>query len=172
MPDRDDALVAAAPFVVAVRDVAIEQGLVGTVGTLRVHPGAPSVVPGRVVMDVELRSTDEARLDAAEQEITRRAAGMGGDAVRLSAKAPAPFAPPLLAALEDVCRATGLEHRRMWSGAGHDAGVLTAITDAAMLFVPSRDGVSHNPAEFTEPGDCVRGAQALLDWIVAIDGAR
>ncbi|WP_259313966.1 Zn-dependent hydrolase [Capillimicrobium parvum] len=172
MQDRDDALVAAAPFVVAVRDIAIEQGLVGTVGTLRVHPGAPSVVPGRVVMDVELRSTDETRLDAAEEQLARRAAGMGGEAVRLSAKAPAPFAPPLLAMLEDVCRASGLEHRRMWSGAGHDAGVLTAITDAAMLFVPSRAGISHNAAEFTEPRDCVRGARALLDWIVAVDGAR
>jgi N-carbamoyl-L-amino-acid hydrolase len=171
MDAREDALVAAAPFVGAVREIAVDHEVVGTVGTLRVHPGAPSVVPGRVEMDVELRSTAVAQIDAAERDLLRRAAEMGGEALRVSTKAPAPFAENLLARLEDVCRDAGLGHMRMWSGAGHDAGVLTAITDAAMLFVPSRAGVSHNPAEHTDREDCVRGAQALLDWVLAIDRA-
>jgi beta-ureidopropionase / N-carbamoyl-L-amino-acid hydrolase len=171
MDARQDALVAAAPFVGVVRDVAVDHEIVGTVGTLRVHPGAPNVVPGRVEMDVELRSTAVAQIDAAERGLLRRAAELGGEAVRVSTKAPARFAEPLLAQLEDVCRDAGLDHMRMWSGAGHDAGVLTAITDAAMLFVPSRAGISHNPAEHTDREDCVRGAQTLLDWVVAIDGA-
>ena len=171
MDARDDALVAAAPFVIAVRDAAVRHGVVATVGTLRVHPGAPNVVPGRVDLDVELRGTSVDRVAAAEADLLELAGTARATATRVSQKPPVAFSPMLLDCLEDVCRSAGVASLRLSSGAGHDAGVLATITDAAMLFVPSRHGISHSPDEHTGSDDCVRGAQALLDWLVAVDAA-
>lgn len=169
MAARDDALVSAAPFVPAVRDAAVRHGIVATVGALRVHPGSPNVVPGRVVLDLEMRSTDERRLTAAEEELRGTAAAAGGHMRRLSAKPPQAFSADLVEALERAAGLLGLSCRRLWSGAGHDAGVLAAVTNAGMLFVPSRGGISHSVEEFTEPEDCVNGAEVLLQAILELD---
>lgn len=169
MAARDDALVSAAPFIVAVRDAALRHGVVATVGTLRVRPGAPNVIPGSVELDLEMRSTGDARLTATEQELERIAAAAGGAMRRISAKPPQAFSEEPLACLERASARLGLPCRRMWSGAGHDAGVLAAVTDAAMLFVPSRGGLSHSAGEFTAHADCVNGADVLLQAIVELD---
>lgn len=169
MAARDDALVSAAPFIVAVRDVAVAHDVVATVGALRVRPGAPNVIPGRVELDLELRSPDDARLAGAEDELGRRAAAAGGELRRLSAKPPQPFSAELVDGLERVSGRLGLPCRRLWSWAGHDAGVLAAVTDAAMLFVPSRGGVSHSVRELTAHEDCVAGATVLLHAIAELD---
>src|SRR5690606_15598841 len=89
MDGRRDALVMAAPFVLAVREIAVEHGIVGTVGTLRVSPGASNVIPGQVELTAEIRGLDETTLDAAEAALRARAEATGATFTRMSAKEPA-----------------------------------------------------------------------------------
>jgi N-carbamoyl-L-amino-acid hydrolase len=164
MDRRQDALVAAAPFVLWVREVAMRHGVVGTVGNLTVHPGASNVIPGRVELTVEIRGLDEAVLDQAEADLRSQ-----GDLRLLSRKPPVGCAPTLLDALEGACSGLGFKSRRMPSGAGHDAMCIAALCPVAMLFVPSVGGVSHSPREFTKPEDCVNGARVLLAGLIDLD---
>jgi beta-ureidopropionase / N-carbamoyl-L-amino-acid hydrolase len=169
MAGRRDALVMAAPFVVGVRDAALEAGVVGTVGVLRAQPGTPNVIPGRVELEAEIRGLDEAVLDRVESELGAIAGGQGGSLRRTSAKAPVRSNPGLVEALESACGALGLPCRRMASGAGHDAMVIGEFIPQAMVFVPSRWGVSHSPEEFTPPERCVDGARVLLHALLGLD---
>jgi N-carbamoyl-L-amino-acid hydrolase len=169
MDARDDALLAALPIVAAVRDVAVEHGIVGTVGTLQVLPGSSNVVPGRVEMSAEMRTLDDALLDRAEDTLAARVASGRGTMSRLSAKAPVPSSPRVMGAVEAALEGMDEPWRRMPSGAGHDAMCMAAITDVAMLFVPSRDGVSHSPHEHTERRHCLLGATALLRALLQLD---
>ena len=169
MRDRRDALVMAAPFVTAVRDVSASHGIVGTVGALRVQPGSPNVIPGRVEIDVEIRSVDEELLARAEHDLRESAGEQDAAFVRLSAKAPMPFSPVVIEAVQRATVAAGLSYTRLWSGAGHDAGLMASLTDAGMIFVPSRGGVSHSPAEFTADRDCIAGADVLLLAVADLD---
>ncbi len=171
MAARRDALVAAAPFVVAARDVAVDHGIVATVGTLRVSPGAPNVIPGQVRMDVELRSAEEGLLEAAERDLSGLASAGGGELKRLSATPPLHFSESVRARLDAVCVRLGRSHRRVWSGGGHDAGLLASVTEAAMVFVPSRGGFSHSRRELTDPEHCAAGAEVLLAGILDLDRA-
>jgi N-carbamoyl-L-amino-acid hydrolase len=169
MEGRRDALVSAAPFVTAVRDVALAHGIVGTVGALRLKPNSPNVVPGEVVLSAEIRGLDEEALDRAEEELAGIAAGYRAAFERTSYKPPAVSDPVLLDALEAACKELDLTFKRMPSGAGHDAMCMDAITRQAMLFVPSRNGVSHSPDEYTDPESCVAGACVLLAALARLD---
>jgi N-carbamoyl-L-amino-acid hydrolase len=169
MAGRRDALVLAAPFILAVRDTALARGIVGTCGTLRVEPGAPNVIPGRVEIGVEIRGLDEAVLDAAEADLTRAATATGGHLRRTAYKEPVRSDPAVLDALAAACAGLGLAARRLPSSAGHDAMCIAAIAPQAMLFVPSRGGVSHAPAEDTAPADCINGARVLLAALLRLD---
>jgi N-carbamoyl-L-amino-acid hydrolase len=170
MADRRDALVMAAPFVGGVREVAVANRVVGTVGTVRVHPGAANVIPGRVELGCEIRSLDEPALDRAELELHDLATACGGRLAGISAKAPVRSAPDVMEALVSACLASGERWRTMSSGAGHDAMCMAALTRQAMLFVPSRGGVSHSPDEHTEPEHCLLGAGTLLAALLELDG--
>jgi N-carbamoyl-L-amino-acid hydrolase len=170
MDRRQDALVAAVPLVPFVRDLAVDLGIVGTVGNLRVLPGSPNVIPGRVEIEIEFRGGDQAALLRAEDRL--RATVDQDPAMELtpvSAKPPQPFSESLLEALERSSDDLRLDRTRLWSGAGHDAGVLATVMNAAMLFVPSRDGISHSPDEFTEHRHCVAGADVLLNALIDLD---
>jgi N-carbamoyl-L-amino-acid hydrolase len=169
MADRRDALVMAAPFIMAVRDTAVAHGIVGTVGTLQLRPGAPSVIPGRVDLSVETRGLEEPVLDEAEAELERRAREAGADFGCYSAKPPAMSDPRLVAVLTEACDELGLPFQLMSSGAGHDAMCIAHIAPQAMLFVPSRDGISHSPEEYTDPESCVAGARVLLAALLKLD---
>jgi N-carbamoyl-L-amino-acid hydrolase len=169
MADRRDALVMAAPFIMAVRDTAVAHGIVGTVGTLQLRPGAPSVIPGRVDLSVETRGLEERVLDEAEAELERRALEAGADFGCYSAKPPAMSDPRLVAVLTEACDELGLPFRLMSSGAGHDAMCIAHIAPQAMLFVPSRDGISHSPEEYTDPESCVAGVRVLLTALLKLD---
>ncbi len=169
MVGRRDALVMAAPFITQVRDVAVRRGIVGTIGSLRVQPGAPNVIPGYVELDVETRSLRESELDAAEAELAGLAAAAGAEWRQVGRKPPVESHPRLLAALGAACEELGLPYRRMPSGAGHDAMCIAAIAPQAMLFVPSRGGISHSPQEFTGPEECVNGARVLLAALLKLD---
>lgn len=169
MAGRRDALVMAAPFVLGVRDAAVAAGIAGTVGVARVSPGAPNVIPGRVELEAEIRGLDEAVLDRVEAGLAELTERHGGTLARNSAKPPVHADPALLAALEQACEALGLAWRRMPSGAGHDAMVIGERIRQAMVFVPSRDGVSHSPDEYTPPERCADGARVLLRALLALD---
>jgi N-carbamoyl-L-amino-acid hydrolase len=169
MAGRRDALVAAAPFVSGVPDVAASAGVVATVGVLRVHPGAPSVIPGLVEMEVDVRGQDEEALDRAESALTRLAERHGGELRPTSSTAPVRSGAVVAAALEAAARDLGLPCRRMWSGAGHDAMVIGEHIPQAMAFVPSRGGISHAPEEFTPADRCVDGARVMLRALQLLD---
>jgi beta-ureidopropionase / N-carbamoyl-L-amino-acid hydrolase len=169
MAERRDALVMAAPFVLGLREAVERAGIVGTIGALRLEPNAPNVIPGRVELSAEIRGLDEPVLDRVEAELADLAAAHGGGWRRLGAKEPVRSDPGLMAALEAACDDLGLGWRRMPSGAGHDAVAIAAIAPVAMLFVPSRGGISHSPEEHTEAQDCVNGARALLRALLEVD---
>jgi N-carbamoyl-L-amino-acid hydrolase len=169
MADRRDALIMACPYVLAVRDIAIAHGVVGTVGKLDLHPGAPSVIPGRVDLSVETRGLDETRLDAAEAVLSDAAAAMAGEFSLISSKPAIRCDHRLLQELITACTELGVEYKRLPSGAGHDAMCIARIAPVAMLFVPSRGGISHSADEYTDPESCVTGARVLLHALMRID---
>ncbi len=136
-----------------------------TVGRLRVFPNAPNSVPERVRFSIDMRHPEEDTLE--RQTGTIRAtcdAHAGACSVRLSEIAkrpPCAFDAPTVRVLEATAEALGVPHRTMSSGAFHDAQALQAVAPTAMLFVPCRDGISHNPAEYAEPDDLAAGARVL-----------
>jgi N-carbamoyl-L-amino-acid hydrolase len=171
MADRRDALVMAAPFILSVRDIAVAQGIVGTVGTLHLKPGAPNVIPGRVELSIETRGLSEAKLDAVEAELAQQAQAAGAQLSPFSRKPPVESDPRLVDILTAACDELRLPYQRMPSGAGHDAMCIAHIAPQAMLFVPSRSGVSHSPDEYTNPESCIAGARVLLAALLKLDAS-
>ena len=169
MERRQDALVAAAPFVPFVRETAIANRIVGTIGKVDVHPGAPNVIPGQVDLNVEIRGLDEAVLDHAAEQLRAKAEAVGGTITQLSAKPAVRCNAQLTTALCAACEALDMDYLRMPSGAGHDAMNIAFICPIAMLFVPSQGGVSHAPDEYTRPEDCINGARVLLEALLRFD---
>ena len=166
---RQDALVMAAPFISGVREIAVQHQIVGTVGKLQVHPGAPNVIPGWVDLQVEIRGLDEGVLDVAEAALIELAQHQGGQLQPRARKNAVQSDPRLLAAMESACQSLNVVYRQMPSGAGHDAMCIDDIAPQAMLFVPSQNGISHAPEEYTTPEHCVLGAQVLLATLLELD---
>ncbi len=180
MTRRRDALVAASEFVLAVNRIAATTPgtQVATVGRIRAEPGAPNVIPGRVAMSLEIRDLDSAKMESLFRAIgaeAQRLADARGTSIRFSemelALDPAPTDERLRQVIEQSAASLGLSHRRMPSGAGHDAQEIAHLAPMAMIFVPSRDGISHAPQEFTAPQDIANGADVLLRTLLAIDRA-
>jgi len=177
MADRHDALLAAGRFVDAVHATvtSIPGRQVGTVGRLRVFPGGANVIPGKVVLTLELRDLDPAVIDALFARIEpegRRIANATGTKVTFEAtlaNAPSPTDGRVRDAVAHAARDLGLRPHAMVSGAGHDAQNMAGIGPSGMLFVPSVNGISHSPAELTEDHDIVNGANALLGAVLRMD---
>ena len=177
MKRRQDALLGAARMVEAVSEVARAQAPlgVGTVGVLEVKPGSPNVVPGEVFHTVDLRHPDVAVLDSMETKLTQ-AAGVIASALGLEIavkkiwdQPPVRFDQACIAAVSDAAQASGFSSREIVSGAGHDAAYVTRVAPTAMIFVPCRDGISHNEAEFSSKERCAAGAQVLLQAVLNYD---
>jgi beta-ureidopropionase / N-carbamoyl-L-amino-acid hydrolase len=170
MRTRHDALVAATDVVKAVRHIPLEIGeeLVGTVGWLDVHPNIVNAIPGKVVLTTDLRAPNEADLDRAVADLAlavQDAAAAEGVRVEHEALMRVPltrFDPEVVDAVESAARALGIGHRRMLSGAGHDAQHMAALCPAGMVFVPSIAGKSHCEEEATHFDDIEHGANVLL----------
>ena len=170
MPDRRDALCAAAEVVLAVERCALATGAidtVATVGTCGVYPGAVNSVPSRVALGLDIRDTDPERregvmraLRAEIAEIARRR-GVTIAEERVNADLPARSSDEIVGAIEEACRELGITSRRMVSRAYHDSLFLAQVAPVAMIFVPCRDGVSHRPDEFSKPEDIVAGVRVL-----------
>jgi beta-ureidopropionase / N-carbamoyl-L-amino-acid hydrolase len=170
MRGRHDALVAAAVIVSGVREIAKTIGgdVVGTVGRLDVTPNIPNAIPGRVSLSVDFRDPDESHLDRALSmldQVVRTAADREGVRAEIEHywRVPrTPFHADVVAAVEAAAVTLGCGHRRLLSGAGHDAQYMAAICPTGMIFVPSRAGRSHCEEEFTGLDDIEHGANALL----------
>src|ERR1051325_121108 len=176
MPRRHDALLGAARLVEAVNAAALrDKSAVGTVGLLEVKPGAPNVVPGEVFFMIDMRCPDPAVLDRMEAEITQAAKRLEAELgltialKNIWTQPPQAFDKDCIAAVREGARVSGLSTRDMISGAGHDAAYVARVAPAAMIFVPCKDGISHNEVEYSSKEQCAAGAQVLLQAVLDYD---
>ncbi|MHB8217421.1 MAG: M20 family metallo-hydrolase [Candidatus Sulfotelmatobacter sp.] len=177
MPDRRDALCAAAEMILAIERSARSSGAVDTVATVGicdVFPGAVNSIPSRVRLSVDIRDTDLQRRDRVMRTIetacnsiaTERQVSLDLD--MLNADAPADCAPAIVEALSQSCRKHKLNFLPMISRAYHDSLFMSRIAPVAMLFIPCRNGYSHRPDEFASPEDIVRGTLVLAETLAAL----
>jgi N-carbamoyl-L-amino-acid hydrolase len=177
MNRRKDALAAAAKDLLAVRDaVRAEPGRqVGTVGYMKAEPGAPNVIPGRVEFPVELRDLDSAVVERMWEHIQQKFAetdkqeGVETRCAVINDIAPALSDPSVQTVIREAARSAGLSTADLPSGAVHDAGEISRIAPMGMIFVPSRDGISHAPQEFSTWDDVANGAEVLYRSILKLD---
>lgn len=170
---RHDAGYVAGAVIHELRRIALASNgtTLATVGCVAFEPNLINVIPRKAVLTVDLRDPDEARLQAAEQRLgaflrdIAAAEGVRIDSEQLVRFQPVSFDAGLVEAIEGAARRLGLSHRRMTSGAGHDAQMIARLCPTAMIFVPSRGGVSHNPREHTDDGQLIQGAEVLLDVV-------
>ena len=178
MNRRRDALLAAAEVVLVANRIATDLPgrQVATVGRIQALPGAPNVIPGQVVMSLEIRDLDAAKIELVFDRI-REAAGQIGERrgtpvrfreVDLAAK-PAPTDERMRRIIAAAAEEFGMSYQFMPSGAGHDAQDMARIAPTGMIFVPSVAGISHSPQEYTSPEDMANGASVLLQTVLAID---
>jgi N-carbamoyl-L-amino-acid hydrolase len=178
MADRQDALIAAAQVTLAVRELVTQKSgrQVGTVGHLEVEPNAAAVIPGRVRLTIDLRDLSTATLQWLEEAIRARVADIGVQTRTQIVMTKTQRAEPALADtdIQSVIGRTAdqlaLSHRRLPSGAVHDAQVMAGLGPMGMIFVPSVAGISHSPKERTAWEDCARGANVLLHSVIALAG--
>ncbi len=172
---RHDPLMAATAFVEAMRETVLTdaEGVSRlTVGDFRVAEPSRNVIPGKVTLNVDVRHTDEAALAELDQHLRAHvasAAAREGVTARIEEQWHMPvtrFDTTLVEDLSAAARAHGLDPFTMMSGAGHDAVNLSYVTPTAMLFIPCREGISHNEREYAQPEHCALGTQVLCDAVL------
>jgi N-carbamoyl-L-amino-acid hydrolase len=171
MEIRRDALVVAAEIIQAVNRIALEQtpNGRGTVGCLDTFPNSRNVIPGRVGLTVDFRhACDEglSRMDRALRDVCSAASRPGKIEIEVEQAVyfpPQQFAPGLVNSVRTAAGDRGYPHLDLASGAGHDAVYLARVTPTAMIFVPCKDGISHNEIEHAEPDHLTAGANVLLE---------
>lgn len=178
MHERRDALAAASETVLAIESLANERergSTVATVGRLEVFPNNITTIPGRVRMAIDVRDVDSARQrDAARSIIDLAERICQARDVRISFEVVSDTSPSILPLWlrrigKRACEQAGVRHRILSSGAGHDAQVMARRLPAILLFVPSRDGRSHVPEEWTSAEDIAVGVRVLCDTLLALD---
>ncbi|QIP13042.1 Zn-dependent hydrolase [Spirosoma aureum] len=178
MNSRRDALLAAAKLIVALNEVVTshEGRQVGTVGKIAIEPGAYNVIPGKVVLGIEIRDLSYDKIwklfhevEGKAQEIAKASETtitFGKSGVPVT---PALTAKPIQDKIISTSKALGLSYRYMQSGAGHDSQEMAQIAPVGMIFIPSVGGISHSPKEFSKGVDIGNGANVLLQTMLAID---
>ncbi|MGB1444281.1 MAG: Zn-dependent hydrolase [Flavobacteriaceae bacterium] len=178
MNKRQDALLAAAKFVQLVNAVvtSVPGSQVGTVGRIKAFPGAPNVIPGKVILSLELRDLSEDKIDGLFSEIKTKTAEIAADSkVKFSFS---PISATGKAALTDKriqaiiqkeAENLNFTYQYMPSGAGHDAQEMSHIAPTGMIFIPSKAGISHAPEEYSSFKDIGQGTQLLLNTILSLD---
>ena len=170
MPDRKDALCAAAEIILSIEKNALATGsinTVATVGTCDVHPGAVNSVPSRVLLQVDIRDTDPARRESVMQRVrsevdeigTRR--GVKVTETKVNADEPAQSSAHIVGLVESICQAEKISYKKMVSRAYHDSLFMARIAPITMIFIPCRNGVSHRPDEYSAPEAITQGARVL-----------
>ncbi|MFA6850079.1 MAG: M20 family metallo-hydrolase [Selenomonadaceae bacterium] len=171
---RSDGLCAAAEIILQVEKLAAAQtspGIVGTVGVIRIHPGAMNVIPGEVELGIDIRSISA----AAKAEVTAKvldsidtitaARSITYDIEKLSDEIPVSMKPEMICFFEKLCRQQNRSFMTLPSGAGHDAMHWASYTHTGMLFIPCKDGISHNPAESAKIEDIILVAELLEESV-------
>lgn len=177
MSMRKDALVAASQIVLAVNQVAIAipGDQVATVGFMEVSPNATNTVPGKVDLRIDLRDLSQAHLEFLIGRLKEEFAAIAeatGTEISLRETLhilPTLASEPIMTAIAEVCDTLQLDYMQLPSRAGHDAQEIGRITDMGMIFVPSRDGISHSQDEYTSPEECEQGANVLLQTLIKLD---
>lgn len=167
---RKDAMNAAARMICKVNDMAVSEGdpLVATVGEMSLEPNTVNVVPGKATFSLDIRHTEKAALvnftenvestlhDIAEQIGVQVDVNMWMDAD------PVPMDPAIVKTIEEQCNKNNFNYKMMHSGAGHDSQIMAPVIPTAMIFVPSRNGISHSPDEYTKPEQLAEGVHVLI----------
>ncbi|MDF2684793.1 MAG: Zn-dependent hydrolase [Brevibacillus sp.] len=176
---RKDPLAAAAEVMLVIERQAARQEIsVGTVGKLQVFPGGVNIIPGRVEFTLDLRDVDIQVRDQVEQAIMAEAEAICAKrGVKLQVELlqrinPAVCSEEIRSAIQAACAAEGLETITLPSGAGHDCMQLTELCPVGMIFARSKDGISHNPAEYTSKEDCGNGAQVLYRTVLSLASGK
>ena len=177
MPERRNALLAAARLIEAVQEVVTRDPgrQVGTVGQLQVFPNAHNVVPGLVKLSIELRDLSADKIARLADEIEKRAQDIAGETrteiqiKKMDHDPPAIADPEIQAKIEQAAAGLGLKTMRLPSGAGHDAQWMARLAPMGMIFVPSIGGISHAAKELTSWQDCANGGNLLLQTILLLD---
>jgi len=107
-----------------------------------------------------------------QARVIARRRGLGIEVLKIREENPVPLDPGLLRLTKNICKDEGIDYEIMPSGAGHDAMQMAKITPAAMIFVPSRRGISHNPLEWTDPDDIALGAQLLMETLIRVGNEK
>jgi N-carbamoyl-L-amino-acid hydrolase len=179
MPQRRDALCAAAEIVLAVEAAARGTGspdTVATTGVCRVHPGAINSIPARVTLEIDVRDIALGPREQAVRTVqeavaeTARRRGIQPHVEVLNADPPAAMAPHVIAAIENACQQNGNAWRRMVSRAYHDSLYMARICDVGMIFIPCRGGVSHRPDEYASPEAIRTGVEVLARTLANLAG--
>src|SRR5215813_13682337 len=177
MNQRRDALLAAAKFIEAVNRIvtSVPGRQVGTVGKLQAWPGAYNVIPGKVVLGLELRDLDATKIQTLFRKIRDESAqiakstGTTFEFTETNSIVPAPTDERLRKLIDETAKSLGLSTKWLPSGAGHDAQEIARIGPVGMIFVPSVGGISHSPKEFSRPEDIANGANVLLNTLLRLD---
>lgn len=172
MSMRDDAMVKAANMIVELDKLARETDpeMVYTSGYVHVKPGASNVIPGQVVVCVEARAMRQASLDIIDKYLKNRFAAQEATIIKLFAQPPVPMAAQCKDSIKRAADELKLTSINMNSGAGHDTmAIAEKVNRCGMIFVPSKDGISHSPDEWTEWRDAANGANVLLNALIGLD---
>ena len=171
---RHDALCGASKIILGIEEIASmqeEPPVVGTVGVVEVTPGAMNVIPGAVKLGVDIRSISKAARNSVVTlvkefiDITAEKRGLSYTIETIAQDHPVEMHPAMIREIEEAVKSVGVEYMTIPSGAGHDAMHWAEVVPTGMIFIPCRDGISHNPAEFAEMDDIVTGA-AVLDKVL------
>ena len=171
---RHDALCGASKIILGIEEIASmqeEPPVVGTVGVVEVTPGAMNVIPGAVKLGVDIRSISKVARNSVVTlvkefiDITAEKRGLSYTIETIAQDYPVEMHPAMIREIEEAVKSVGVEYMTMPSGAGHDAMHWAEVVPTGMIFIPCRDGISHNPAEFAEMDDIVTGA-AVLDKVL------
>ena len=179
MNQRHDALLAAAKYIEAVNRIvtSVPGRQVGTVGRIQAQPGAFNVIPGKVTTTLELRDLDAAKVQQlferikAEVSQIEAASGTKFEFKQVNRSQPALTDERFRKAIGDTAKELGLTTKLMPSGAGHDAQEIAELGPIGMIFVPSRDGISHSPREFSKAEDITNGVNVLLQTVLKLDAS-
>jgi N-carbamoyl-L-amino-acid hydrolase len=178
MPVRADALMGFAEFALAIEAIARAEGPdgVGTIGVAEAFPASRNTIPGEVRFTLDIRHPDLAGLDRMDGAVTaaaqriEAARGVTIAIDRFWRKDPVVFDPRIAGAVKQAADDLGLPNRPITSGAGHDAVLTASVVPSAMIFVPCKDGISHNEVESATQADCAAGADVLLRTVLALAG--
>jgi len=177
MDKRSDALYAASLYVQSVHEIGKNTpgNQVATVGMIKPFPGAPNVIPGKVNASLEIRDLDEKKIDSIYKKIkrsTKKIARKTGTTFQFQQTiniVPEPTNDLISKAIFEASNDLKLKSKFMPSGAGHDAQEMVQICPIGMIFVPSKNGISHSPKEYSTPNDISNGANVLLHTVLKID---